>query len=194
VGLAVLPFHGVRGNAGQRRPAFPHSDPRMTVEGFRQAVLDLRALVGFFRARGSEHVGVMGMSLGGYSTALLATVQGDLAFAVPMIPLASIAEAARAGGRFVGTEAERELQHRALEETFRVVSPLGRAPRIASERVLILAAMGDQITPIAHARKLAAHFGAPIEQFAGGHLLQVGRRDAFRAFGRHLGRLGVLKR
>jgi pimeloyl-ACP methyl ester carboxylesterase len=53
----------------------------------------------------------------------------------------------------------------------------------------VLGAEGDRITPIAHARRLAEHFGAPLEVFAGGHILQFGRADAFRAAGKLLGRL-----
>ena len=136
----------------------------------------------------------MGMSLGGYTTALLATIEPSLAFAVPVIPLASIADFARDHGRFVGTPEEQSHQHRALESSMRVVSPLGRTPRVPSERVLIVAAEADRITPIAHAHRLAAHFGARMETFHGGHLLQFGRSRAFREVGRLLGRLGLLER
>jgi hypothetical protein len=132
------------------------------------------------------------MSLGGYTTALLATLEPTLAFAIPLIPLASIADIARAGGRFVGDSAEQEMQHAALERAHRVVSPLARPLAIPRERAMILAAAGDQITPIEHARKLARHFDVPLEELHGGHLLQFWRGDAFRAAGRLIGRLGFL--
>jgi pimeloyl-ACP methyl ester carboxylesterase len=65
----------------------------MTNEGFRQAVTDIRSLARWLRNRGAPHVGVMGMSLGGYTSALVATVmsQDEIDFVMPMIPLASIA-------------------------------------------------------------------------------------------------------
>ena len=187
----MLPFHAVR--ARGRSALFPSSDPRFTNEGFRQAVHDLRALADLLRDRGASAVGVMGMSLGGYTTSLLATVMPDLAFAVPIIPLASIADFARDGGRLVGTPAEQRLQHEALEAAHRVVSPLARAPRVPSDRVLVLAAEGDRITPVSHARRIADHFGAPLELFVGGHVLQLGRASAFRSIGRMLGRLGLFE-
>jgi len=192
VALAVLPFHAARAERG--RTLFPSSDPRFTNEGFRQAMLDLRALAGFLRARGSRDVGVMGMSLGGYTTSLLATVDEGLAFAVPMIPLASIADFARDGDRYVGTAEERRLQHLALEAAHRAVSPFARPARLDRERILVIAGESDRITPIDHARRLADHFGAPLETFVGGHLLQFGRAGAFRAVGRLLGRLGLTSR
>ena len=186
--LAVLPFHALRGARARRAPPpFPGADPRMTNEGFRQAMFDLRALVRFLRARGAPSVGVMGMSLGGYSTALLATVERDLAFAVPIIPLASLADFALEQGR-LGSGEEARLQHDALEEANRIVSPLARPSLVPSDRVLVVAAESDRITPIAHAERLAAHFGAEVVRFDGGHLLQFGRGDAFRAIGRWLTR------
>ena len=189
VALPVLPFHALR--SGGRRPRFPHSDPRMTIEGFRQAVLDLRTLMDHLERRGAPQVGVMGMSLGGYTTALLATVDPRLAFAVPFIPLASIADFARDNGRLVGTAAEQAEQHRLLAEVHRVVSPLARPPRIDRDRILVVAARGDRITPLHHAERIAESFGAPLEVFTGGHLLQLGRSKSFRAIGRLLGGLGL---
>jgi len=191
VALPVLPFHAVRARRGDR-PVFPSSDPRMTIEGFRQAVHDLRGLIHYLYARGAPAVGVLGMSLGGYTSALLATVERQLAFAVPIIPLASIADFAREGGRLVGTLDQQAAQYAALEAAYRVVSPLGRPSQIDSERMLVLGAVADRITPIEHARRLAAHFNAPLEAFAGGHLLQWGRAEAFRSIARMFGRLGLL--
>lgn len=191
VALAVLPFHAVRARRGGR-PVFPSSDPRVTIEGFRQSVHDLRALIRHLRDRGAPTVGVLGMSLGGYTSSLLATVEPGLGFAVPMIPLASIADFARTGGRLVGTGEEQRLQYEAIEAAYRVVSPLARPPAIERERVLVVGAAADRITPIEHARRLATHFDAPLEVFPGGHLLQFGRGEAFRSVGRLLGRLGLL--
>jgi pimeloyl-ACP methyl ester carboxylesterase len=191
IALPVLPFHAVRAPA-TGAPIFPGSDPRVTNEGFRQTVLDLRTLAAHLRTRGAPQVGVMGMSLGGYSASLLATVDEGLSFLVPMIPLASLADMARRIGRFTGSPEEQRQQHAALDAAHRSVSPLARAPKIAGERVLVLAAEGDRITPPEHARRLGEHFRAPVYGFPGGHILQFGRRGAFREVGRMLGRLGVL--
>jgi pimeloyl-ACP methyl ester carboxylesterase len=192
VALFVLPFHAVR---ARRAGAafFPSSDPRITNEGFRQAMIDLRSLGAHLRQRGAPAVGVMGMSLGGYTSALAATVDPSLAFAVPIIPLASLADVARAGGRFVGTADEQRLQYDALVRAHRTISPLHRPPQIAADRILVAGAVGDRITPIEHARGIAEHFGAPLEEFVGGHLLSFGRGTAFRAAFRLLGRLQLLR-
>jgi len=191
VAVFVLPFHGVRARVGGGAPPFPGDDPRRTNEGFRQIVADLRSLAGILRARGAPSVGVMGMSLGGYSTALMATFEPRLAFAVPLIPLASVADFARTQGR-LGTGANADLQHAALERANAIVSPLARASLLPAERVLIVAAEDDRVTPLAHAERLAAHFGSPLLRVHGGHLVQTWRSTAFRAVRAMLQKNGVL--
>jgi pimeloyl-ACP methyl ester carboxylesterase len=131
------------------------------------------------------------MSLGGYSTALLATLEGDLSFAVPLIPLASIADFARDQGR-LGGGARAEAQHAALEAANRVVSPLARPGLVPRERMLIIGAEADRVTPIAHAERLASHFDVPLLRVEGGHLVQTWRGEAFRAIADMLAREGLL--
>lgn len=190
VALFVLPFHGVRA-AYLGKPRFPASDPRFTNEAFRQAIGDLRSLRRFFLARGARAVGAMGMSLGGYTVSLLATVE-PLDFVAPVIPLASFADVALAAGRLIGTREEQALQHEKLEGAHRVVSPFARASKVPAEAAVVVAGEGDRITPLSHAEKLSQHLGAELVKFPGGHLLQIGRGEGFRAIGRMLGRQGFL--
>ena len=191
VALPVLPFHGGRGGSRRGAPPFPSADPRLTNEGFRQAVADVGALARWLRERGAPQVGVMGMSLGGYTTALLATVLPDLDFAVPMIPLASVADFAREQGQ-LGEGAAADAQHAALERANWVVSPFARPPLVPSSRMLVVSAERDRITGPPHAHRLAAHFGAPLVTIPGGHLVQLGRKAAFRALGTMLEEAGII--
>lgn len=194
VALFVLPFHGRRAEPGRGLPPFPGADPRLTNEGFRQAMGDFRDLFRWLTQRGHTQIGVMGMSLGGFSTALAATLEPGLAFAVPMIPLASIADVARLNGHLGKAPAAVEAEHRALEQVQRITSPLHRPLAIPPERVLIIAAERDQITPLQHARRLSVHFRCRMETMHGGHLVQLGRNDKFRSVGRFLNELGVVHR
>jgi pimeloyl-ACP methyl ester carboxylesterase len=189
VALALLPFHALR--SGGNPPRVPGADARYNNEGFRQAMWDLRSLIGYLKARGAPAVGVMGMSLGGYATSLLATVEEGLSFAVPIIPLASIADFARDHGRLGGRH-ESPAQHQALEEASWLVSPFARRSKVASDRMLIVGAEADRITPIAQAERLARHFSAPLHRLYGGHLLQLGRGEAFREIRRLLHRLQLI--
>lgn len=178
--LFTLPFHGSRARAGYGAvPEFPGGDPRLNLEGFRQAIFDLTCLVGFLRQRGHSRVGVMGMSLGGYTAALLASVESRLDFVVPIIPLSSLADFAREQGSLSPVAEEAAEEHRLLESIYRPVSPLSRPSLVPPAGCLVVAAKADRVTPAAHARRLALHLRAPLEAFYGGHLLQLGRGEAF---------------
>lgn len=195
VALFVLPFHGVRAIRGRvGAPPFPGSDPRFSNEGFRQAMHDLRDFVEWLLTVGAHaSVGLMGMSLGAYATALAATLEPRLSFAVPVIPLTSLADFARDQGRLGHTPEQTGIEHRALDAVHQVISPLRRHRCIDADRVLIVGAAADRITPIAHAHRLAEHFESPMIQWSGGHLLQLGRAGAFRRIGRFLGDLGMFQ-
>lgn len=183
VALFTLPFHGVRAPNGAPAPLFPSADPVMNHEGFRQAVGDLRDFVAWLIARGHPSAGVLGMSLGGYTGALAATIEPRLAFAVPIVPLASIADFARDHGRLSRTPSQAAIEHGALDRALALVSPLHRAPVIEPSRVLVVGARSDRITPVEHAQRLARHFGARLLSWPGGHLLQFGRTAALAEVG-----------
>jgi hypothetical protein len=121
----------------------------------------------------------MGMSLGGYTSALTATIEPSLSFAVPVIPLACLADFARDSGR-LGPPPGSSIEHEALSGVYQPISPLARPGLLPKERMLIVGAQGDAITPMRHAERLAAHFEAPLVSFAGGHLMQLGVREAWR--------------
>jgi pimeloyl-ACP methyl ester carboxylesterase len=192
VALFVLPFHGTRASKGfGKLPPFPGAEPRMTNEGFRQSMADFQDLVAFFVERGHPKIGVMGMSLGGFSTALAATLEQRLAFTVPIIPLASIADAALLNGHLGSTPEEAKVQHQALEAVHAMTSPLHRRLVVPPSTVLVIGAERDQITPIENARKLATHFHCRLETMHGGHLVQLGRNERFRSIARFLNELGV---
>lgn len=179
--LFVLPLHGLRRIRGRRGPPpFPSRDPRMTNEGFRHGLGDLRDLTGWLLRRGHGTVGVMGMSLGGYLVALATTVMPELSFAMPVVPLTSLADFARDHGKLDADPKRAAKEHRALERVHRIVSPLARTPRLAPDRMLVVAGRADRVTPIGQAGRLADHLDAPLCSFAGGHLLPIGRGGCFR--------------
>jgi pimeloyl-ACP methyl ester carboxylesterase len=198
----VLPYHGARAPRGGITGSgalFPSLNPLRTNEGFGQAVFELRALARFLRARGSSVIGAMGMSLGGYTTALWASVAGPeevggLDLAVAMIPAVSMARLMWQHGESSATRLRAEragVTEDLLAEVFAVHAPTTRPVRIPRERLAVIAGKGDRITPPEQAEMLAAHWGVEPLWFDGGHLAQVGRGDALRAVRRQLCALGL---
>jgi pimeloyl-ACP methyl ester carboxylesterase len=205
VAAFVLPFHGPRapGPAGGRRaPLWPSPNPLRTNEGFGQAIFELRALARFLRDRGASAVGAMGMSLGGYTAALWASVAGSsdaggVDFAVAMIPPVSMARLMWRDGRVSRAHraaARAGITEDLLVDAFAVHTPTTRPPRLPRARLAVIAGRADRITPPDHAEELAQHWGVEVAWFDGGHLAQLGRGDALRAVRRQLGALGLAGR
>jgi hypothetical protein len=196
--LYVLPYHGARTPRGARHSGAPFFDVDLvrTNEAFTQAVYELRALLRYLRTGGTGPVGAFGMSLGGYTTALLATVEPELAFAVPMIPLTSLPDMMWSQGAD-DPRLARAVAHgwslAMLRDIFAVHGPLLRAPLVPYERRLIIAALGDRICPPAHAEALWRHWGEPrIHWYPGGHLAQFRRSVALREVRTLLRNAGLL--
>jgi hypothetical protein len=181
--LTVLPNHGVRaGIRGRfRLPGFPAVDPRLAVEGFRQLVHEHLTLFDYLLDGRVSSLGLMGMSLGGYSAALLSTLDPRLRFGVFYMPLASVADFALRTGRMVGSEREQRQQATLLERVYRCVSPLARPSLLPSGKTLVLAGEADLITGLPHGNQLVEQFGATFCTYAGSHILPLGREAAFDA-------------
>ena len=195
-----LPFHGNRAPAGVGKSGamFPSANPLRTNEGFGHAIYDLRALSMLMRKRGASAVGVMGMSLGGYTTALWTSIAGPsdpggVDFSVAMIPAVSMSRLFWQHGE--DSPARRRaskagITEDMLAEAFEVHAPTTRAPRVPKDRLYVIAGRGDRITPPDQAETLARHWDREIIWFDGGHLTQVGRGDALRSVRRALGTHG----
>jgi pimeloyl-ACP methyl ester carboxylesterase len=191
--LFQLPFHGKRG--GSSAPVWPSVNVGRTNEGFAHAIHDLRALFAWIGEQsGVRPVIVCGMSLGGYTTSLLATVE-PLALAAPMIPVASFPDLLwdHGEGRPERARAEREgITLDMVRLAMACHTPLERKPLTPPERVLVMSALGDRIAPPEHAARLARHFDCEELRFTGGHILQLGRGSAFRALARRMAKLDLL--
>ena len=94
--LPSLPFHGPR--AERLHPfsgyGFFGGGLARTNESMLQGVSDLRVWTQALLDRGAPQVGISGLSLGGYMTAMLSTVESRLAFAIPNSPVVAAADMA----------------------------------------------------------------------------------------------------
>lgn len=168
VALPILPFHGPRALAGRRmEPPFPSADPWATVEGVRQGVADIDALVGGLLARGAPYVGVAGVSLGGYLATLHASVSSRSSFLAPVTPLASFSEFAKQNGTTSHTTE--------LDALHAVIDPLAREPRLTGDRAVVVVGRNDHVTPRqTHGDRIAARLRCDTVEIPGGHIFGFG--------------------
>jgi pimeloyl-ACP methyl ester carboxylesterase len=180
--LYTLPFHGAR--RGRIAPLngvelFAHGMAHFC-EAMIHAIHDLRAFIDHVGETGSTRIGVTGLSLGGYTSALLAAIDARLDFAVPnaavtwIPPLldswfpASVTGAALR--RLSGIPAD------GLAAALAVHSPLTYAPLLAKERLMVVAGLGDRLAPPEQSMLLWEHWQRPeLHWFPGSHVIHFGR-------------------
>jgi hypothetical protein len=175
-----LPLHGARSATRLSGGEVLAPDYLRLVHLFAQAVWDVRRLVSWIRARGGKRIGLYGISLGGYVSALVASLEEGLDGVVAGIPLVDFPLAARDNLPWILRGDERELatDWPLIRAITHVVSPLALAPRVPRERRFIYAGLADRIVKPEHPRALWRHWGEPeIHWFAGGHVLGAWNRS-----------------
>jgi len=178
--LCTSPFHGYRVDSvdwfsGYR--LFASGLPCFN-EAMVHAVRDLRVFMDYLQKRGVRHMGISGLSLGGYTSALLAGVDDRLAFCIPNSPVVSPVDIAREW-QPSGVLLAQLLRHSGLgiqdlRHALALHNPLTYAPKIDGDRVLIIGGAGDRFTPPRHVRLLHEHFtGSRLHWFPGNHLIHL---------------------
>ena len=189
VALFVLPLHGARARGRRSGAGFLDTDPLWTNAAMGQAVWDLRRLAGWLRSEGAPVVGATGMSLGGYTTALWASLDERLACAVPVIPavrLSGISWRAYAPARRRALEAA-GASETLFDDAWATHGPLRHRLAVAPERALVIGGLADRICPPAAVRELWEHWDRPaLHWFPGSHVGPVGRAGARTALESHL--------
>jgi pimeloyl-ACP methyl ester carboxylesterase len=195
--LYTLPHHGKR-----RSRLSPFSGHGLFASGLchlnesmAHAVHDFRIFMDYLESRGVNKIGVTGISLGGYTSALLAAVEERLHFSIPNVPVASLPDlvlewfpmnmAIKSLLKLSGTSV-REARH-----MLAVHSPLTYSPRIPRERLMVIAGAGDRLAPPKHARLLWDHWDrCRIHWFPGNHLLHLDKGKYLKEMARFLREIG----
>lgn len=173
--LPVLPAHGPRQEPGaDPGEGFMSVNLVDSVHGLAQSAWDIRSAMAWVRARcGDVPVGVYGISLGGYVSALTASLDDHLACVVAGVPATDMPDLYR-------RHSPPGVRRRALEAgalgpeadaVCSVVSPLTLEPRVAWERRYVFAGLGDRMSNFDQAHRLWLHWGRPRRAwYPGGHI------------------------
>ena len=197
--LATMPFHGSRQMRGAlfsgHGMVSPHIDQMN--EAIAHTVSDVRVLMRELRARGVSQIGATGVSLGGYVTALLASIEPGLEFAIPNVPVTSMIDLVldwHPLGEMVKVVLRRTgLRVADARRLVAVHHALSYRPVLPKDRLMIIAGAGDRMAPPSQARLLWEHWDHPrAYYFPGNHLLHFDRGGYLRMMARFLARAGVL--
>ncbi len=172
--IPVMPLHGPRRVGRRGGDGFFSGDFVDTVHAQAQAVWDVRRLAFWLReTRDVPSMGAYGVSLGGYTAALLASLESRLDCVIVGIPATDFARLIRQHApRLLLRAAESEgLRIDDVERLLRVVSPLALAPQLPLERRFVYGAVGDQLTSPDHTHDLWHHWERPrVAWYHGSHV------------------------
>ncbi|MCX7070294.1 MAG: abhydrolase domain-containing 18 [Gammaproteobacteria bacterium] len=178
--MVTLPFHGARAECWHPFSGYGYFAGGMAHanEAMLHAVHDIRIFVDHLLDAGAPSVGISGLSLGGYLSAVMASVEPRLKFAIPNSPLVVPIDMAlqwQPLGPLI-----RLLQWRdgfgigEMRHGMALHSPLSWQPAIDAERLLIIGGAGDRFTAPSFVNLLHRHWaGSRLHWFPGNHVLHL---------------------
>ncbi|WP_293002330.1 hypothetical protein [Nevskia sp.] len=176
--MVTLPFHGPRAESWHPFSGYGYFAGGMAHanEAMLHAVHDIRIFIDHLFDAGAPSVGISGLSLGGYLTALTASVDERLSFAIPNSPLVVPIDMALQW-QPIGT-ALRLLKWRdgfditEMRHGMALHSPLTWQPLIDPSRLLVIGGAGDRFTAPSFVKLLHDHWqGSQLHWFPGNHVL-----------------------
>jgi hypothetical protein len=146
------------------------------------AIHDLRVFIDYLRAKGVEHIGITGISLGGYTSALLACIDERLSFCIPIVPgvspIDTFLEWQPSGMLLAHLMRRQGVDIVKMRGLIAVHNPLTYPPRIDGKRILIIGGAGDRIAAPRYVRLLQQHLsGSSLHWFPGNHVMHLGRAE-----------------
>jgi len=185
--LFTLPFHGKRRGRFDPFSGYGYFSQgfAQTSEAMLQSIYELRIVMNHLEDQGVPGMGMSGLSLGGYLTALMASVDDRLAFAIPnaavVSPVDMIMEWPPLSTVLAPVMPLAGLTIQDLRHITALHSPLTWAPVIAPERLLIIAGAGDRFTAPRYQTLLHKHWpGSQLHWFPGNHVVHLHQREYLR--------------
>lgn len=191
--LYTLPFHGRRAERLSPFSGYGYFAGGMSgfAEAMGQAVYDFRTILNWLHHTGVERTALTGISLGGYTSALVASVDDRLEAVIPNVPLVNPESAFDEWWpASVVVQLARTFGGMSRDESyagFSYHSPLNYKPLVPKDRRLIITGLGDRLAPPSHAEALWKHWDhCALHWFPGNHVLHVSQPEYLRRTNRFL--------
>jgi hypothetical protein len=171
--MPVLPLHGPRAGGRTSGGELMSADFINMIHFFAQALWDTRRLIRWLRDTGARQIGVWGISMGGYTTALVSAFESDLDCVIAGVPPTDFPNVARDNQPWIMSTYEHEMatDWQTVRKMMHMVSPLTFDPVVPRDRRYIYAGIADRVVRPDQARALWRRWGQPeIQWFSGGHV------------------------
>ncbi len=191
--LYTLPFHGRRAERHSPFSGYGYFADGFSgfAEAMAQAVHDFRSVLDYLEYTGVDRIALTGMSLGGYTSALIAGVDDRIQAVIPNVPVVTPESAfddwfpanllVRLGNQIAGTDPE------LMAGASSYHSPLNYVPLVPKDRRLIITGLGDRLAPPEQAEALWKHWDrCAFHWFPGNHILHVSQPDYLRRMTRFM--------
>ncbi len=191
--LYTLPFHGRRAQLGSPFSGYGFFQFGMAgfAEAMAQAIYDFRSVIDYLEHTGVDRIALTGMSLGGYTSSLIATAEDRLQAVIPNVPVVNpealfddwfpANKLVQFGRRASGISEEESFAASAFH------SPLNYRPRLPKDRLLIITGLGDRLAPPEQAEELWEHWDrCALHWFPGNHVLHVSQPEYLRRMTRFM--------
>lgn len=161
-----MPYYGPRRTPGSKTRMVSY-DPQATVRGMTQAVLDIRQAVAWLAAQDEidpRRLGIMGISLGGITSALAAAAEPRLQNVCLILAGGDIGQVAWESRHLAPLRARWAAQggtHESLVELLTPIDPVTYAKNVQGRRILMLNAEHDEVIPPACTESLWRALGKP---------------------------------
>lgn len=178
--LYTMPFHGKRqtrlspfSGSGFFRYGLSHVN-----EAFAHTIHDLRIFMRYLRSIGVTRIGATGISLGGYTSALLSCLDEDLGFVIPNVPVVSLIDLMLGwfplNVEVTGAMRRQGLSITDLRHMTAMHSPLNWPCRVPAAQRLIIGGAGDRFVPPKQIGLLWQHWNTcDLHWFPGNHLIHL---------------------
>ena len=161
-------------------------DVSLTVEAFRQGVIDLIGASNWLRSLGHRRLGLVGYSLGGYLAGIAAALRSDWTFVIlggtGDSIVSPILETSLGTNIREDLRACQMLDREKLTRSWRIISPGELKPRVTARRILLVAGRFDRIMLPAAVRRLWSAWQRPrLDWLNRGHYTLLATNGGFLA-------------